>query len=308
MSRILITGAGGFVGANLLRALIKRNDDVHVIVRNGKEYWRLADLSGLYQVHYADITDEEDIQKIIANVQPEIVYHLAHFGGNRGETDSATIRRVIIDGTANLYSACITHGVSKIIHTGSSSEYGLKNEPMTEQMMLEPNTEYGLAKAWVTQYGEHIRKERGINITTLRLFSVYGPYESATRFFPATVRSLMREEMPLLSNKYTARDFVYIDDVIGALLLAQTGPAGVYNVGTGIESTLGDAVEIIQRELQSTLHVIWGGIEGRSFDSSHWLANTSFSEAQLHFSAHTKLDDGIVKLIEWFKVNGHWYV
>lgn len=307
MAKILVTGAGGFVGANFTRALIARGDDVHVILRTEKKYWRLNDIVEQLTIHIADLTKGKDIDEVVSRTKPDVVYHFAHYGGNRGESNSAQIRSVIIDGTANLYMACMRHGVRKIVHSGSSSEYGRKQTPMAEDMILEPNTEYGLAKSWATLYGEHLHREKGINITTLRLFSVYGPYEAPTRLFPSVINALLEGDAPTLSNKDTARDFIYIDDVINALFLAEEGPGGVFNIGTGTESTLEHVVSGIQQVMNTDISLTWGSMEGQSFDTSRWVADMTKTLHGLNFKVETSLHDGIIKTVSWFQDNKHFY-
>lgn len=299
MARVLLTGAGGFIGANLARALLARGDEVHACVRSPRDAWRLAGLDRRLTLHTTDFTDAASIRSVVAAVRPELVYHLAHYGGNRGQEDASLIRRTIIDGTAHLYDACAEYDPF-IVHAGSSSEYGTKTEPMREDMLPEPTTEYGLAKLWATLHGERLRREMGAKITTLRLFSVYGPYEARTRLIPATTLAFLSGTVPPLSNKDTARDFVYVGDVCDAFLLAPSRPCGVYNIGTGIESTLERAVELIRTEAGSSLPLAWGTMDGRVFDTAHWVADTTKTSRELGWTPSISLADGIRSTVAWF--------
>ncbi len=308
MTRSLVTGAGGFVGANMVRALLRRGDEVHACVRPGGEISRLQDIAGNITIHEMDMTSEEQIEKVVSETKPELVFHFAHYGGNRGQNDSTSIRRVIIDGTAYLYQACMKLSTMPvIIHTGSSSEYGSKTEAMREDMVAEPTIEYGIAKLWATLYGEHLRREKKMPITTLRLFSVYGPYEAKFRLFPAVITSFLNNTLPQLSNPKTVRDFIHVDDVVEAALLATTKPAGIYNVGTAKETTLEDAVAMIQSEIGKTEKVVFGGDSGRSFDTEHWLADMTHTVKMLGWQPKIDLASGIKKTVAWFKENKKLY-
>jgi dolichol-phosphate mannosyltransferase len=309
MARILVTGASGFVGANLVRALIDRGDEVHAVVHSANTSWRLADILKRLSMHEVEMTNHDAITDVVARVMPEEVYHLAHYGGNRGESDGQRIRQVIIEGTAALYEACARlPNVPVIIHTGSSSEYGAKREAMREDMVPEPNIEYGIAKLWATLYGEYLRREKGMPITTLRLFSPYGPYESAVRLFPAVTIAFLKGAVPMLSHPETVRDFVYVDDVVEALLLATHKPYGIYNVGTGVETTLRQAVEEIKREVGVSVPLVWGGDEGRgAIDLKKWCADTTLAKRELGWEAKTSLTEGIKKTVEWFRQNDSLY-
>lgn len=308
MSRFLVTGANGFIGTNMVRALVARGDEVHAFVRTLEESGRFADIQTSIHFHQVDITEKEQVIEVVREIDPEYVFHLVHYGGNRGQSDEAMVRRVIIEGTAHLYEACEKAGhVKAIVNAGSSSEYGIKKEAMKEGMVPEPNTPYGIAKVWATLYGEHLRREKGMPITTLRLFNIYGPFEAGWRFFPAVILALLRKEIPTLANPETVRDFTYVDDVIEAFLLAIRGPFGVYNVGTSVQTSLKEAAELIRTEIRSETSLVWGGYPDQSFDSMFWRADPTLARTALGWEPRTQLAEGVHRTVEWFKENRHLY-
>ena len=196
---------------------------------------------------------------MVTKVTPDRVYHLVHYGGNRGQGDGAEVRRTIIEGTACLYAACQkVPTIKSIVNAGSSSEYGAKKDAMREDMLPEPNIEYGIAKLWATLYGEYLRREKGMPITTLRIFSAYGPYEAGARLFPGVTMSLMEGKSPKLSDPNSVRDFIYVDDIVRAFITATEKPHGVYNIGTGVQSSLREVVKLLCSELGSTIELTWG--------------------------------------------------
>lgn len=301
MTRSLVTGAGGFIGSQLVRALLQEGGEVHVQVRAGANLWRLEEVQESLHIHECDMRDAHAVASLIARVAPTHVFHLAQYGGNAGETDVQTIRDTIITGTANLYSACASvSGLQAIIHGGSSSEYGTKTEPMREDMLAEPNTEYALAKLWATLYGEHMRREKDMPISTLRLFSVYGPYEARKRLFPAVILSLLRSVRPTLAKPETARDFVYVEDVVEAFLLAREKPFGIYNIGTGVSTTIKEVVDTITTVIPSSTPLLWEGYNGRTFDTSFWCADMSRTRDVLGWLPKTTVSEGTHKTITWF--------
>lgn len=308
----MVTGAGGFVGANLVRKLHADGVNVHAVVRLGGQRWRLQNLTGI-TLHAVDISDRTSVQELVAEVKPRTVFHLSHYGGNRGEDDDEQIRRVIIDGTANLYGACQQLvDAPMIVHTGSSSEYGVKTEPMTEDMVLQPNTTYGCAKAWATLFGQHLARERGMPLVTLRLFSVYGPYESVYRLVPAVTLACLRHSKPQLSSPAAQRDFVHVDDVIHALVSAAERAnelkGEIINVGTGVQSTVQQAVELIVKNSGSDVTLEWGSAAGRSFDRPNpWVADITKAQARLDWKATRSLADGIKSTVQWFYENQALY-
>ena len=175
-------------------------------------------------------------------------------------------------------------------------------------MVAEPNTAYGCAKLWATVYGEHLRREEGVPITTLRLFSVYGPFEAKSRLVPAVTLSLLADNLPTLSSPKTARDFVYVGDVVAAIMLASdVNKPGVYNIGGGTNVTLQEIVDCIAAEVGSSLELVWGSDASRSFDTARWVADTTKTEEVLGWKSTTPLVDGIVKTVQWLKEHDGLY-
>lgn len=303
MSRTLVTGAGGFVGANLVRALLRRGDEVHACVRPGGHNWRLRGLDAII-VHPVDMASPANIEHVVKDVEPDIVYHLAHYGGNKGQDDDELVRRVIVGGSEALYRACAAlPSLRVIVHTGSSSEYGPQTEAMREDMFAMPTNAYAKAKVSITEYGKQLAKT-GLPVTTLRLFSVYGPFEARDRLIPSLILNGlgMRNDLRL-SSPDTMRDFVYVGDVISALLRADEGshPGEVFNVGTGIETSISEVAELTADVLGTHIPLVWGSFPDRPFDTVHWRADTSHAASVLGWKSSRTLREGIKETAAWFE-------
>lgn len=304
MSASIVTGAHGFIGANLVRALLAAGDTVHAIVRpDSANAARNAELDGRVTFHACDITDAARLREIITSVAPERVFHLAHYGGNRGQNDEAQIRHVIIDGTAALYEACRgVESIRAIIHTGSSSEYGVKSAPMREDMVLEPHTAYGVAKAWATLHGQRLAREAQMPIVTVRPFSVYGAYEAPTRLVPAAVRAAMQGKVLPISDPTTPRDFIHVDDVIDAMLFASTHvhAGAIFNLGSGVQIPISEMVNTIAHVSGKEIKTEVGAIAARNADVPFWQADMSHTREVLGWSPKITLEAGITRTLSWF--------
>jgi nucleoside-diphosphate-sugar epimerase len=151
-------------------------------------------------------------------------------------------------GTINLLQACLETGFESFVNTGSSSEYGFKDHAPPENEWLEPNSHYAVTKASATQFCRYTAQQYGVHVPTLRLYSVYGPYEEPTRLLPTLISRGMRGKLPPLVDGNVARDFVYVDDVKQAYLLAaqrtDVEPGAIYNVGTPVPTSIGEVVNI----------------------------------------------------------------
>src|SRR5207244_6176060 len=143
-------------------------------------------------------------------------------------------------GTANLLDALDGHDYRSLVHTGSSSEYGHKDAPMCEDDRLEPRTDYGVTKSAATLLCQ-AEAYKGRPVTTVRVFSAYGPWEEPSRLVPYVVGCCLRGETPRVTAGAQPRDFVYVGDVVELLKVAAHDPraAGrVLHAGTGRQHTV----------------------------------------------------------------------
>ncbi|HVP46424.1 MAG TPA: NAD-dependent epimerase/dehydratase family protein [Bryobacteraceae bacterium] len=307
--RFFITGATGFVGSCLARKLTELGCEVHVLARPGANRWRLDGLENKLHFHKGDLTDLERLRQFIRAVEPTIIYHLAVHGAYPHETDADQIILTDVFGTWNLLKACAEVDYKLLINTGSSSEYGAKPYAMRETDPLEPGSYYAVAKCaqtLVCGYRAHA-EHRPIN--TLRLFSVYGPYEEPSRFVPTVIqRCLAGHDLDTVPPE-TARDFIYVDDVVDALLRVdelslQYGE--VFNIGSGVQSTVREVVEQAIKLTGSSVKVNWGAMPGRAWDTDTWLADYSKARRALRWAPRTSLASGLEKTIQWFRSRGYW--
>lgn len=308
--RVLITGATGFVGANLARRLLSDGHEVHALVRPGYRSWRIESIRDDLRLHALDMTDAEAVSRAVASVRPEWVFHLAVHGAYSSQTDIREMIATNIVSTVNLVEACLQAGFESFVNTGSSSEYGFKDHPPSETDWLEPNSAYAVTKASAALYCRMIAQTRHVNITTLRLYSVYGAYEEPTRLIPTLIARGLRGELPPLVNPDIARDFVYADDVNDACLrAAQSSPAfgAVYNVGSGAQTTLREVVEVARRVLAIEQAPEWGTMPDRRWDTSVWVADPSAIRAALGWQATTSFKDGFTATVAWLRAHPELY-
>lgn len=304
--RALVTGGTGFVGANLVRRLLEEGHEVRLLVRQGHDAWRLADVSDRIHWIQAGLGDVSGLAALMAEFSPQWVFHLAAHGAYSWQTDTAAIWATNVVGTANLLAACMKVGFEAFVNTGSSSEYGLKDHPPSEDEPVEPNSPYAVAKVAATLYCAHVAQATGAAITTLRLYSVYGPWEEPRRFIPQLVARGMEGRLPPLASPDAARDYVYVDDVCDAYLkVAREArrPGNVYNVGTGVQTTLREAVDLARRVLSIEQEPRWGSMPNRRWDTNVWVADRSAIEADLGWRPATALQDGLRLTAAWLAVN-----
>src|SRR5262245_50417003 len=151
MSRqVLVTGAAGFVGASLVRRLLDKALRLHAVLRPGTSLWRLAGIEDAIERDTVEVCDADAVNEVVRRIRPEWVFHLAARGAYSWQSDAREMIDTNILGTVNLVDACLRHGTSTVINTGSSSEYGPRDHAPDEDEALRPTTDYGVTKAAAT--------------------------------------------------------------------------------------------------------------------------------------------------------------
>lgn len=309
--RALVTGAGGFVGANLVRRLAAEGHRVTAVVRPGSDQWRLDGVRDDIEVVEVDLLDDGATRSVVEAVRPTWAFHLAAHGAYSWQTDARQIVRTNVLATVSLVDACRDVGCAAFVHAGSSSEYGVKDHAPAESEALEPNSDYALSKSSATMYCRHVAKRDNFKAVTLRLYSVYGPYEDPHRLIPMLVSYGLRGELPPLVDPNTARDFVHVDDAVDAFLAAaaidSTEFGAIYNVGSGTQSTLAVTVDVARQVLDVKAEPRWASMPPRVWDTDSWVADITKIRSELGWRPRTELEEGFTRMVEWMWGNpGLW--
>ena len=302
MKRCFITGASGFVGANLVRRLLADGHEAHVALRPEHQPWRLQEIASSLQVYAVDIADREKVGQAVRDIRPDWVFHLAAYGAYSTQTGFARMMDVNVEGTASLLEACGDVGVECFVYTGSSSEYGYKDHAPREDEVLEPNSDYAITKAAATHCCQFAARTRGINAVAVRLYSIYGPYEEPTRLIPTLIAKGMRGTLPPLVSPATARDFVYVDDSVDALIrIAERSraPGVVYNLCSGVQTTMAEVVATARRVMGIAEEPVWSTMERRSWDTDVWIGCPDKLADAIGWRTKNSFEAGLQKTIDW---------
>lgn len=308
--RYLITGATGFVGANLARRLVAEGQEVHVLTRSTSNLWRLADVKPSLRLHTADITDKDALTALVATVKPDVVFHLANVGVYGGvHSAAAGLFSVNLLGTIKLLEACKHIQYRCFVNTGSSSEYGIKTKPMREGDPCDSANAYGVAKCAATMYARCVALEQGRPIVTLRLFSPFGPFDDRRRLIPYVISRALTNEELRLGNPSSVRDFIYIDDVVDAFL-ASVGRADkltgeVLNVGSGYQTSIEYIVTTVLDLTGSRSRVTWRAREPRPWESPVWQASIQKIGRMLDWRPRHSVRAGLAKTVAWLREHAH---
>ena len=304
MKRVVVTGGTGFVGANLCRRLLEEGHEVHCLLRPEYSRWRIEKIRQELNLHIVDLTDESAVASVISKIRPEWIFHLAAHGAYSWQRDLKQIVQTNILATINLVEASLKTGFEIFINTGSSSEYGFKDHAPTEEEWLDPNSYYAVTKASATLYCKYTSNRYNVPIPTVRLYSVYGAYEDPGRLIPTMILHGMKGQLPPLVDSKTARDYIHIKDVENAYLLLAAQRRGqmgeVYNLGTGIQTSLEQVVNVARDMFNLSVEPRWGTMPNREWDSTVWKANNTRITA-LGWQAQFTFEQGFRQTVDWFQ-------
>ncbi|HEX4806902.1 MAG TPA: NAD-dependent epimerase/dehydratase family protein [Conexibacter sp.] len=301
--RSLVTGAAGFIGAALARRLLARGDAVTLLSGPGSDPWRVEALRDDAHVIEVDLRDAGAVARVVERARPEQVFHLAAHGAYSWQRSLPRMIETNVAGTAHVAEAALAAGARAIVNAGSSSEYGLKDHAPPEHELPEPNSAYAVTKASATLLGGWLARERGAAFTTLRLYSAYGPWEEPRRLMPALVAAGLDGRLPPLADPAIARDFVYVEDVCDAFLLAaeraRPGAGAVYNVGSGRQTTLRELAEVARGVFALDEEPAWAAFPARAWDTDLWVGDARRAAAELGWRARTPLEAGLAAFAAW---------
>jgi nucleoside-diphosphate-sugar epimerase len=310
--KILVTGATGFVGSNLVRRLISNGHDIHILTRNLSDKWRVIDCFSDLHNHTVDLLKQEELKVLMNKIEPDVIFHLATSGmyGGVSRPDAEVIETNLL-GTVNLINACNNINYNCFINTGSSSEYGPKKEPMKEADLCEPVNLYGISKCAATLYGQSIARTRDKPIIGLRLFSPFGPFDDKSRLMTYAITNALANKPLLLGNPNAVRDYIYIEDVLDVYLhsieIASGIKGEVFNVGSGSQASISYIVNKIIEITESKSKITWNSFPGRAHDTEKWEADIEKISRSFNWRPKYHIDDGIRQTISWFENNLHLY-
>jgi len=301
---IVVLGAGGFVGANLLRQLLKHREDVFGVVRS-LPAWRLEGIDRRHILE-ADLIDLAAARNLVTNVRPRTIFNCVAYGAYSFETDFDLIYRTNFSALVQLVELLAETDLAAFIHAGSSSEYGTKSAGPLEEESLQPNSHYSVSKAAASNYIAYAGKIRRIPIVNLRLYSVYGPLEDTSRLIPNLVAKGLKGAFPPLVDPNTSRDFIYIDDVCDAFIQAAARlTPDIYgeavNIGTGRGTTIRQLAKLAADVFAIGEEPVFGSMAGRSWDLPDWYAAPGKAERLLNWTAKTDLATGLKLTSEWIR-------
>ncbi|MXV39168.1 SDR family NAD(P)-dependent oxidoreductase [Flavobacteriaceae bacterium Ap0902] len=320
MKHVLVTGAAGFIGSNLVERLLELNYKVTALDNFVTGYQKNIDpfLSNpRFSFIEGDIRDLETCQKACNGI--DFILHEAALGSvPRSINDPITSNDVNVGGFLNMLVAARDNGVKRFVYAASSSTYGdSKALPKVEDNIGKPLSPYAVTKLVNEIYADVFHKTYGLDTIGLRYFNVFGrrqdPNGAYAAVIPKFVIQLMNHESPTINGDGTfSRDFTYIDNVVQMNLLAiETDNHGalnqVYNTAVGDRTTIKDMTEILKEYLSAfdpaikDIEILHGPT--RKGDVPHSLASIEKARQNLGYQPSHEFRDGLKEAVEWYWEN-----
>lgn len=304
--KALVTGACGFVGANLVRHLAAAGHELIAVVRPGSDLWRLTDLGDEVAVRATDLRDPDAVHRSVLETRPDVVFHLAAHGAYSWQRDFDAMLAVNVRATEALLTGAREVG-ARLVYAGSSSEYGRKDHAPSETEPVEPNSFYAITKVAATHLCRLAAATHGQHALTLRFYSIYGLWEEPGRLMPTLVERALAGHLPPLVDPHVARDFVWVKDACDAFMAAASAdlkdPGAVLNVASGTQTTLRSLVELARATFAVEEEPAWGAMAPRIWDTDVWVGQPEAAAALLGWRATTPLHRGLRLLAEWLQAN-----
>lgn len=304
---IFIFGAGGFIGVNLFQKILSVRNDVYGISHDSKKNWRFREARiPKEQLLDCDVTKKEQLENLIKKINPKTVFNLVAYGAYSKQKDAYKIYETNVVSTALLLEILKDKGIAAYIHAGSSSEYGLNSAGPKENDELSPNSHYAVTKSANYFTLKYYGKVEKMPVIHLRLYSAFGPWEEPDRLIPVLLSKARNGELPHFVHASISRDFIYVDDVVSAFIMAAAGikPAlygEVFNVATGEKTTIRQLAYLVKRLLKVKIKPSFGGMEKRQWDVVDWYGNNKKIKKMLKWKPIWRLEDGLEKTITWQK-------
>jgi UDP-glucuronate 4-epimerase len=310
-SRILVTGAAGFIGSTLADRLLAEGrevvgfDSFDPFYPEEEKRRNLAGASQRrgFRLERGDVRDAAALERLFAASRPEGVVHLAALAGVRPSLERpGEYADVNVTGTARVLEAAVRHGGPRVVFASSSSVYGERAAgPFRESDPVErPVSPYAATKRAGELVAHTFHHACGLPVTCARIFTAYGPRQRpdlAIRKFAERMRR--GQPIPVYGDGSSLRDFTYVDDLVDGLVRALDRDLGfaILNFGAGRQVALLDVVKLLEAELGAAARIEW--LPAQTGDVPRTWADTQAARAALGYAPHVALEEGIRRFARW---------
>lgn len=292
--RVLVTGATGFIGRHLCRALLALGAEVTGLSRSAETSTVPKGVRPLA----VDLCGLGEVEAAMDHVRPNLIFHLgAHVTARPDRELVLPMFEANAAGTIHLLMAALARGCERFVLIGSAEALDATNE-------LGPNSPYSASKLVAEIYGQMFYRLYGLPVVCVRPFLTYGPEQEATKLIPYTILTLLQRANPLLTTGNRVCDAIYVEDVVRGLLMAAVAPASILgeriDLGSGKGMTIRELVETIVTLLDSPGAPIFGAIPDRPNEPTIE-ADLERTRSLLGWTPHWSLEGGLRETVTWYR-------
>ncbi len=318
MSKVLVTGAGGFIGSHLCEFALSKGAHVRAFVHyNSRNDWgMLEDVDkrtlGKIEIIAGDLRDPEAVRRAVRGC--DIVFHLgARIGIPYSSANPADVVGTNVGGTLNVLQACLDADIARLVLTSTSEVYGTAQfVPMDENHPLNPQSPYAASKASADLIAESFRRTYGLPVVIVRPFNAYGPRQSPPAVIPTIILQALESATIRLGRLDPRRDLTYVQDTVRGFVAAGTAPdceGHTIHLGSEHETSVTDLVGLVGSILGKQLRVVTETKRRRprASEVERLLSSNHKAAALLSWRPEVPLPLGLKRTIQWLEKTSHRY-
>ena len=295
-TKVVVTGATGFLGRNVVALLDPSVYEVHAITRRHEP---AADEGVAVSWHQADVVVDPRLHGLLRDIRPEVLLHLAWLGGSGADRYASAENDLWADASLALIEEFGTAGGRRAVLAGSVVEWGSVAGTLREDTPAVPTSAYGSAKLALANAA---LAHSAVKVAVGRVFFAYGPHEDPNRLVPAVVRALLRAEPIALSSGAQIRDFLHAQDVANAFLgLLEVQTTGFVNIGSGIGISVRAVAGEIGRQLGREDLLQFGARPDGPDQAPIWVADNTLLRCATGWAPRFDLRTGLADCIQWWR-------
>ena len=310
--RVLVTGAGGFIGSHLAERLVELGARTKALVHYnalGSHGWLdESRYRGDIEVVAGDIGDRDSVRNAVEGV--DTIFHLAALIAIPYSYQAPeSYVRTNIQGTLNVLQAAREHGIERLVHTSTSEVYGTAlRAPIDETHPLQGQSPYSASKIAADKMAEAFHCSFGVPVVTVRPFNTFGPRQSARAIIPVTITQCLAGEDIRLGSLHPTRDFNFVGNTVDGFVAAASAPKAVgqtVNLGAGKEISIGDLAELIARLVDRPIRIECdqSRIRPGKSEVERLLADNTRARELLGWEPAVDLEEGLITTIDWMREN-----
>jgi len=314
--RVLITGAGGFIGSHLTERLVEEGATVRALVHyNALGRWGWLDHSSAakqIEIFSGDVTDRDCMRQAVRD--REIIFHLgALIAIPYSYQVPLSYVRTNLEGTLNVLQAARDEGVERVVHTSTSEVYGTAQYvPIDELHPLKGQSPYAASKIGADKMVEAFHLSFNLPVVTVRPFNTFGPRQSIRAIIPTIIIQCLLGDRIHLGNLHPTRDLNFVTNTVDGFLLAASEPSGVgqtINLGSNREISIGDLANLIAKMIDKPIQIESEDkrLRPQGSEVERLLASSQLAQTILGWQPKVSLEEGLMRTIAWIKNNLDFY-